>query len=168
MRKLLTIPALARKKSVRTFPAQAAPYAQLIIIAFFLSTLFIAPQATDAGDNHPTNSTVHHFVNQAAPLGSALNLECLAPPSGLVGWWPGDGNANDLINGNHGSIQGGITFVQGIVGSGFHFNGVDGYVQIPDSPSQRPAHITVETWVKFDAFETPGASEPGLQLILGS
>jgi len=29
---------------------------------------------------------------------------CISPPSGLVGWWPGDGNANDIIGGNNGTL----------------------------------------------------------------
>jgi len=166
MRKILTILVWTRNKIVRAFPAQYAPYAHLIIIAFFFSTSLIVPQATDAGGDHPTKSTYPNPVNQPAQAGPSLNMECITPPSGLAGWWLGDGNANDLISGNNGTIQGGTTFVSGMVGQGFHFNGVDGFVQIPDSPSQNPPNITIEAWVKFDSFETPGASAPGLQYIV--
>jgi hypothetical protein len=31
--------------------------------------------------------------------------QCLAPPSGLVSWWPGDGNASDIQSGNDGTLQ---------------------------------------------------------------
>src|SRR2546429_328391 len=34
---------------------------------------------------------------------------CSPPASGIVGWWPGDGNANDLIGTNTGSLLGGAT-----------------------------------------------------------
>ena len=27
----------------------------------------------------------------------------IPPPSGIVGWWPGDGDASDIIDGNDGS-----------------------------------------------------------------
>jgi hypothetical protein len=33
----------------------------------------------------------------------------------LVGWWPGDGNANDIVAGNNGTLQGNVTFVPGMV-----------------------------------------------------
>ncbi len=29
---------------------------------------------------------------------------CVALPSGLVSWWPGDGNAQDIIDGNNGTL----------------------------------------------------------------
>jgi PKD repeat protein len=90
---------------------------------------------------------------------------CLPAPSGLVGWWPGEGNANDLISGNNGTLQGGATYVSSMVGQGFHFNGVDGSVQIPDSPSYKPANVTVDAWVKFDSLDSV-TSSPGLQYIV--
>jgi len=46
-------------------------------------------------------------VNQAPP--------CATPPAGLVGWWPGEGNANDAAGANSGTLQGGVTFSPGVV-----------------------------------------------------
>jgi Tol biopolymer transport system component len=34
--------------------------------------------------------------------GADLGGRCLAPPAGLQGWWPGDGDVGDLIGRNHG------------------------------------------------------------------
>ena len=31
---------------------------------------------------------------------------CVAPPSGMVAWWPGDGNANEIIGSNRRCIAG--------------------------------------------------------------
>jgi len=33
-------------------------------------------------------------------LNSALANPCIPPPYGMVSWWPGDGNANDIQDGN--------------------------------------------------------------------
>ena len=47
---------------------------------------------------------------------------CLTPPSGLAGWWPGDGNANDIVGANNGTLQGGATATAaGMVAPGFQF-----------------------------------------------
>ena len=32
---------------------------------------------------------------------------CVQPLEGLVGWWPGDGNADDMQGGNSGILQAG-------------------------------------------------------------
>src|SRR5258708_22612875 len=75
---------------------------------------------------------------------------CLPPPSGLVGWWPAEGNANDMAGANNGSLQGGASAsAAGFVGSAFSLDGTHGYVSVPDSPSLRPASLTLEAWVKF-------------------
>ena len=39
--------------------------------------------------------------------------ECVLPPAGLVHWWPGDGNAKDVIGGYDGTLQNGATFATG-------------------------------------------------------
>lgn len=42
----------------------------------------------------------------------------------MVSWWPGDGNANDIIGGNHGTLQNGANFASGMVGQAFSFSGI--------------------------------------------
>src|SRR2546430_17604444 len=49
---------------------------------------------------------------------------CSEAPGGLVGWWPADGNANNIVGADHGSLQGGATAnVPGVVGLAFSFDG---------------------------------------------
>jgi hypothetical protein len=84
--------------------------------------------------------------------------DCLGPPAGLVGWWPGDGTAADIAGPNHGTLQGGASAgALGIVGSCFGFDGTNGYVQIPDSPALRPTNLTIEAWVRFSSLDSPGS-----------
>src|SRR5437016_1327803 len=53
---------------------------------------------------------------------SAGPTSCVAPPSGLVGWWPGEGNAKDIIGTNNGVLVNGTTFAAGVVGQAFSFD----------------------------------------------
>jgi len=62
---------------------------------------------------------------------------CVEPPSGMVSWWPGDGNALDIQNGNNGTLQNGAAFATGEVGQAFTFDGVNDFVEVPDDPSLR-------------------------------
>jgi hypothetical protein len=76
----------------------------------------------------------------------------------LLGWWPGEGNANDIASTNNGALQGGANAgAAGVVGAAFSFNGTSSYVQIPNSPGLRPTNFTIETWVRFDALDSSGS-----------
>ena len=55
---------------------------------------------------------------------AAASDVCVQPPAGLVGWWPGNGNANDIANGNNATLQDGATFAPGMVGQAFTFDGM--------------------------------------------
>ncbi|MBZ5555628.1 MAG: putative Ig domain-containing protein [Acidobacteriia bacterium] len=77
-------------------------------------------QATDA-----TNAVASRTI-------SATVLTALTPPSGLVDWWPGDTNANDIVGNNNGTFTNGATYTSGgKVAGAFSFDGVDDYVDIP-------------------------------------
>lgn len=91
---------------------------------------------------------------------------CAQPPSGLVSWWPGDGNTDDIQNGNDGTLQNGAKFADGMVGPAFSLDGVDDFIEIPDTSSLKPSRVSVDAWVKFSALDTPNASGPGLQYIV--
>jgi hypothetical protein len=94
---------------------------------------------------------------------------CTPSPGGLIGWWPGDGNANDLLGANNGSLQGGASAsATGLDGPAFNFDGTNAYVPIPDSPSLRPTNLTIETWVRFSSLDSfgSGGSPPGDQYIV--
>ena len=56
---------------------------------------------------------------------------CVPAPSGLVGWWPGNGNANDAAGTNNGVLVGGTTFAAGEVAQAFSLNGINNAVTNP-------------------------------------
>lgn len=93
--------------------------------------------------------------------GNTLSQNCIQPPSDLVSWWSGDGNANDISgNEQNGTPNGGVTFSQGKVGQAFLFDGIDGRIEIPDSSILRfgLGDLTVDAWIKAP----PGTSFRGL------
>jgi subtilisin-like proprotein convertase family protein len=76
------------------------------------------------------------------------------PLSGMVGWWPGDGNANDIVAGNNGVTQN-IGYTNGVVGQAFACDpenypyGTYTGVQIPDSPAYVLTNaLTIEGWIR--------------------
>jgi len=104
-----------------------------------------------------------------AVLTVELPASCVAAADGLVGWWPGEGNPDDTVNGNDGFLHGGATAgAAGRIGSAFGFDGTNGYVSIPDSPELRPDNLTIEAWVRFNSLDSPtsGNSPVGQQYIV--
>ena len=97
-------------------------------------------------------------------------------PSGLVAWLAGDGNPNDISgNGNDGTLQSGAGFTVGRVGQSFSFDGVNAFVQLPNSAALNPSSITVESWINpqpvllgtIIASRDPSASE-GFTVAVGT
>ncbi len=83
--------------------------------------------------------------------GFAAAQLCVQPPVGLVSWWPGDGNANDIAGTNHGTLESGATFALGRVGQAFSFDGVDDYVEVPhDASLDIGTGFTFDAWIKAD------------------
>jgi alpha-tubulin suppressor-like RCC1 family protein len=79
---------------------------------------------------------------------------CAAPPSGLVGWWKGDGNTLDSFGGNNGVNQN-VTYSNGVVGHAFAFDpenysyGTYTGIQIADQPAYALTNsLSIEGWVR--------------------
>lgn len=107
--------------------------------AFTVSALFVGLLVWDGCDNESTN-----------PI-----LACLEPPPGLLSWWPGDGNANDIVGENHGTIKDTVSFAPGIVDNAFRFRGLNDYIEIsaPNLQSAPDGSFTFGLWFKTN-FDT--------------
>ncbi|HLL76958.1 MAG TPA: LamG-like jellyroll fold domain-containing protein, partial [Pyrinomonadaceae bacterium] len=89
-----------------------------------------------------------YLVKTDLPLTVSSLPVCVAPPSNLVAWYPGDGNAFDIQGANHGTLQNGATFAAGQVGQAFSFDGVDDYVRINDAPVlDITGDLTIDAWI---------------------
>lgn len=92
--------------------------------------------------------------------GSAGKCKCVSPPLGMVGWWPGDSNANDIIGGNDGTLQGNATFAKGMVLSAFSFAAASDYVSVPSAtnlnfgPAGSGGDISIDAWIETSSPET--------------
>lgn len=71
---------------------------------------------------------------------------CISPPNGIISWWPGDGDANDIQDNNPGMLEGDAAFDTGLVGEAFIFNG-NGEVEIPNNSNLNVQEFTIEAWV---------------------
>ena len=63
--------------------------------------------------------------------------QAAAQSSGLISWWDGDSVSGttvfDIANGNDGTLVNGATTAPGKVGNAFSFDGIDDFIQVPDS-----------------------------------
>ena len=73
--------------------------------------------------------------NGVTTISNSPPAVAVTPPSGLVAWWPGNGNALDIVDGNNGTLTGGVTYTNGEVGQAFDLDGTSGYVVAPASAS---------------------------------
>ena len=78
----------------------------------------------------------------------------IPPPPGMVVWWPGDGNAEDIIDGNDGTLVGGAGFAPGLVGQAFSFDAsLDSGVIVPNGANLNMTEaITLDAWIKPSSF----------------
>ena len=91
-------------------------------------------------------------IFKAGPAGK-IKPQPVEPPAGMVSWWPGDGHAMDIIDGNGGALQNGATFADGKVSHAFSLDGVDDFVLVPDSPNLNiTGDVTVDLWAKRTSF----------------
>jgi uncharacterized repeat protein (TIGR01451 family) len=82
---------------------------------------------------------------------------CVTPPAGIVSWWPGNGDANDVVGANHGTFVGEAApgnYDVGKVGAAFELDGVNDYVDV--GPGFNLNTLTLEAWVKIDDATNTG------------
>src|SRR3954468_16637979 len=85
----------------------------------------------------------------AAAAGDATPPCCAPVPAGLIAWWMGQGNADDVLGTHGGTLVGDATFAAGRVGQGFSLDGDNDYVSVPDSPALYSAgSFSVDAWAK--------------------
>ncbi|MEY2408077.1 MAG: peptidyl-prolyl cis-trans isomerase, partial [Verrucomicrobiota bacterium] len=101
--------------------------------------------------NGSATSRVAVLVVSLAPL-------CLAAPPGLVGWWPLDGDGNELVNGRVATLVGSPAFSPGIVDRGMVFDGLNDEADVAAQSAidvGMGAGLTIEMWIKPSSLNSP-------------
>ena len=90
------------------------------------------------------------MLMSALAVPQSLYAQCVTPPSGMVAWWPGDNNTNDIINGNNGTLMGGATYGSGKVAGAFLLANDGDHVEVPDDPTLDfgTGDLTIDAWIK--------------------
>jgi hypothetical protein len=89
--------------------------------------------------NVSTNDAGSYTVVVTNSFGSVTSLPATLTvqefPASLISWWRAEGDALDSVGTNLGTLQGAVSFTNGLFGQAFLCNG--GYVSVPDAPSLR-------------------------------
>ncbi|MBI2501275.1 MAG: LamG domain-containing protein [Deltaproteobacteria bacterium] len=97
---------------------------------------------------------------------------CIEAPGGLVAWWPGEENLEDIIGGHdEGTLEEGVTYVDGIVGKAiFKPAGVPApMARIPGSDTLNfENEYTLMAWVRAGEFGTGSVLARGNSYRMGS
>lgn len=93
---------------------------------------------------------------------------CITPPPGLVSWWPGDGNYQELVGANNGNPPSGATFPAGMVAQAFGFDGTaaSGF-SVPNArPLSFTGAISIAAWVNPTTLSCPNIDNSGYCAIV--
>ena len=85
---------------------------------------------------------------------------------GLVAHYDFEENMIDNINGNNGTIFGGVKYVDGVIGKGISLNGIDGYVQIKNSEDINfsvDENFTISIWANVAKIQN--SNKLGLTIL---
>lgn len=79
---------------------------------------------------------------------AAVGAECTPLPSGMLGWWSGEGSPLNLMNGQPGAMVGDAGFAGGFVDQCFRFDGSGDFVKVLNDPAVDVGEaFTIEFWM---------------------
>lgn len=114
------------------------------------SLIFQNSALTDEGNY--TVTVTNDFGSVTSQI-AKLDINSTWYLSGLIAWWPLDGNSSDMSgNGNHATIQGATPTVdrRGNTNSAYYLDGVDDYIEIQNLSFNANNEFTFSFWIKPD------------------
>ena len=91
-------------------------------------------------------STLVGVLALSATASFVHGQSCPPSPPGIVGWWTGDGSAEDLANGNDGTNDG-ATYVPVVVNDGFHLDGATTSVVVGNPTVLQLQTFSIVMWM---------------------
>jgi len=86
--------------------------------------------------------------NYSLTLHSDRTVPGVTPPSGLIGWYAGEGDTRNQQGSGVGTFNGTPTYSTDYVGQSFSLNGTDRYVEVPSASEPfNVSSLSVEAWV---------------------
>ena len=79
---------------------------------------------------------------------SVIASSCPCDGGRLVSWWSGDGDATDKIGGHNGTLGGNTTFVTGVAGQAFRFDGDGDGIAIGNPAELQLQDFSIAAWVR--------------------
>lgn len=88
------------------------------------------------------------------PLRHVAVQSCIAPPVGLISWWPGDGTAENIVSPNDGTLIGDASFAPGLVDEAFSLDGDGDWVDFGNDPIYNfgSSDFTISLWVYWNTL----------------
>lgn len=98
----------------------------------------------------PSGNTTSEPIIVSVPH-DRRSMRCVSPPEGLTGWWPGDGDAKDIVGSYDGVLRDDTRTGAGIVDRAFVLDGHGDFVDIPHNPALNfgTDDFTVDLWIYF-------------------
>jgi hypothetical protein len=137
-----------------------APYTYAVTAGSLPAGVALASNGTFSGTpsspgNYPVTITVTDTAAHTAVRSYTLVVMggsgCAPVSSGLVGWWKGDGNADDQTGANNGALMNGASAdATGKVGQAFNLDGIGSYIEKTNPASQLNIgnqSWTISSWV---------------------
>jgi hypothetical protein len=93
----------------------------------------------------------HILVGTVYPAAPPAPIILNTPYTGLVSWWPGNGNASDFMGVSSGTLNGAATYAAGHSGQAFSFGGATGdYLSIPDADPFHTSQFSISAWFNWN------------------
>lgn len=101
-----------------------------------------------------TGGSIKSEPTEGDPAPHSVTLLNSTPPSGLVAWWKGDGNALDFTGRHNGTLMNNATFSMGLGGKAFLLNLSDtnnDFISVPNSSAWafNTNDFSIELYAKF-------------------
>lgn len=94
---------------------------------------------------HGSVTSAVAYLSVSAPLSNGSNA--VLAPSGLVNWWPFNGNLIDIVSGFNGLGTNKLYYTPGVVGEALHFDGAYSYVTNTNNPATLTGSWSTCMWV---------------------